>query len=85
MPRPNDIDPEALRLLGETDWPWSDHHRGFVEARDPQRETSEEYRTRQATQIGHAELRDHGLAGPAPAVRRETGIRWLRGKLSAAR
>jgi hypothetical protein len=75
MPRPSDIHPEAVRLLEEADWPWSDHDGAFVESRDPERETTEQYRARQPTQIGYAELRDHGLAGSVPAAGREGGIR----------
>lgn len=85
MARPGDIDPEALRLLEESDWPWSDNHRAFVEARDPDRETTEQYRGRQPAQVTYAALRDHGLAGSTPGGGREAGIRWLRDTLSASR
>ena len=85
MTKPADIDPEALRLLEESDWPWSDWHRAFVEAREPQRETTEQYRARQPAQVTYEALRDHGLAGPTPTVGREPGITWLRGTLTAVR
>lgn len=85
MSRPDDIDHEAMRLLEEADWPWSDHHKAFVEARDPQRETTEEYRGRQPAYIAYAELQDHGLAGQALPAARRAGIQWLREKLSAFR
>ena len=68
MAKPGDIDPEALHLLEESDWPWSDWHRAFVEARDPERETTEEYRARQPARVSYAELQDNGLAGSAEVV-----------------
>jgi hypothetical protein len=82
MSTPSDIDPEAIRLLAEADWPWSEWDRAFVKARDPGRETTEEYRLRPPAQVGHGDLRDHGLAGPASAPAREAGLRWLRERLS---
>ena len=85
MSRPSDIDPGAVRLLEEADWPWSETNKAFAEARDPEQETSEEYRNRPAGRIGYGELRDHGLAGSASAAEREAGLRWLRGKLPASK
>ena len=85
MSGPTDVDPQALRLLDETGWLWSDAHRAFVESRDPERETTEQYRDRGPKRIGHGELRDHGLAGHAPTTAMQSGIRWLRERLSASR
>jgi hypothetical protein len=56
----------------------------FVEARDPERETTEDYRSRSPARISYEELRDEGLAGPASTVEREDGLRWLRGRLCAS-
>lgn len=85
MARLGDIDPEAIRLLEEADWPWSNRDKAFVEARDPERETTAQYRARNKAQVTYAQLRDHGLAGRAAAGERDVGISWLRETLSAAR
>ena len=82
MAIPTNIDPEAARLLEEVDWPWSDTEKAFIEARDPKKETTEEYRSRSSARISYEELRDHGLAGPAPRTEREARLRWLRERLS---
>jgi hypothetical protein len=84
MAIPSNIDSEAIRLLEEADWPWSDTHMAFIEARDPERETTEDYHSRSPDRISYAELRDQGLAGSAPTPEREAGLRWLRGRLSAS-
>jgi hypothetical protein len=81
---PADIDPEVIRLLEEADWPWSNGEKAFVEARNPEKETTEEYRKRSPERIGYGQLRDHGLAGPTSGKERETGLQWLRDRLSAS-
>jgi hypothetical protein len=75
MSIPSNIDPEAMRLIEEADWPWSELGRAFVEARDPERETTENYRSRPPARISYDELRDHGLAGTASRADREEGLR----------
>ncbi len=84
MTIPSNIDSEALRLLEEADWPWSDAHKAFVKARDPERETTEDYRSRSPDRISDEELRACGLAAPASLGGREAGLRWLRERLSAS-
>ena len=48
-----DLDSEAARLLKEADWLWSDAELAFVEARDRQRETTEEYHGRSKACVTH--------------------------------
>jgi hypothetical protein len=79
---PANIDPAAVRLLEDADWPWSNADHAFIEARNPQKETTEEYRRRSPERISYAELRDHGLAGSTSVTETEVGLRWLRSKLS---
>jgi len=85
MAMPTNIDPEAVRLLEEANWFWSDAEKAFIEARDPEKETTEEYRSRSPTRISYEELRDYGLAGSASGTERETTLRWLRNKLSVSK
>jgi hypothetical protein len=82
MAKPTDIDLEATRLLEKVNWPWSDAEKSFVEARDPQKETTEQYRSRIRAKVTYEELRDHGLAGPGSRSEREAGLKWLRERLS---
>jgi hypothetical protein len=84
MSIPSNIDSEAIMLLEEADWPWSNIDRAFIKARDPGQETTEQYRSHQPDQINYEELRDHGLAGSASAAQREAGLQWLRGRLVAS-
>lgn len=81
MAIPKDIDPQALELLIDADWPWDDRKVAFVEARHLEAESSDKYRRRAPRSIGYGELRDHGLAGSTSGVHRESGLAWLRGVL----
>jgi len=83
MTIPSNVDAEAIRLLDEADWPWSDLEKAFVKSRNPDRETTGEYLQRSSNRISYAELKDHSLVGSESTEAREAGIRWLRGKLSA--
>jgi hypothetical protein len=84
MARPSNIDAEAIRLLEQANWPWSDLHMAFIEARDTEQETIEGSLTRPKGQVNSPELWDHGLAGSASMAEREAGLQWLRGRLHAA-
>jgi len=84
MSIPSTIASEAIQLLEEADWPWSNIHNAFVESRDPERETTENYLSRSPAQISYEELREHRLAGPASMAEREAGLQWLRRRLSAS-
>jgi hypothetical protein len=81
MPLFENIDPEAVRLLEEADWHWSECHNSFEQGRDPDKETTEEYLNHPPDRISYEELRDHGLAGQALTADREAGFQWLRRKL----
>lgn len=78
MAMATNIDPEAVRLLEEADWPWNDRKKAFVEARQPKRESSADYQRRLPRSVGYGELRDHGLAGATSAANRHKGLAWLR-------
>jgi len=84
MSIPGNIDSAAIRFFEEAQWPWSDTHMAFIEPRDPERETANEYRSRSPIQISYEGLRDHHLAGPSSTAGQEEGLRWLRGKLSSS-
>jgi len=75
MSRLDDIDPEAIRLIEDADWLWSDWDRAFVKARDPESETRGGYRRGLRAQISSDDLRDYGLAGRASNEKREAGLR----------
>lgn len=79
---PTNIDPEAVQLLEEFNWLWSDAERAFIEARDPEQETTEEYRSRFKARVTYEDLRDHGFVGPVSGREREAGFGWLRERLS---
>ncbi len=81
MAIPHDIDPQAVRLLLEADWPWDDRQRAFVEARQPERQSTANYRSGSARSIGYGELRDHGLARARSVANRDKGLAWLRRSL----
>ena len=78
MAMPTTIDPEAVRLLEEADWPWNDDKKAFVAARQPNQESTADYRRRLPRSVGYGELRDHGLAGTTSAANRDKGLAWLR-------
>ena len=82
MSRFESIDSEARQLLEEADWHWSGH--GFYEkGRDPEKETTEQYRSHPPEQITYEELSDHGIAGQALTTDREAGLQWLRTRLNS--
>jgi len=85
MTMPSGTDSKAVQLFDQAGWLWSDAHKAFVESRNPERETTDEYLRREPARVGYGELRDHGLAGSAPLATREAGLRWLHERLSAAR
>ena len=75
------LDPEAIRLLGEADWVWSEIDCAFIKARDPMKEDTEQFRYRDANKINYEDLRDHNLVKPTPKRGREAGIKWLRKRI----
>ena len=81
MAMPHDIDRLAVELFREADRPWDDSRKAFVEARQPERESTADYRARSRRSIGYGELRDHGLAGSPSAADRDKGLAWLRSSL----
>jgi hypothetical protein len=82
MVMPINVHPGAVQLLEKANWIWSDARKVFMETRNPERETTEEYRRRSPATISYEEIRDHGLIGPAPVTEQEAGLRWLRERLS---
>lgn len=78
------IDPEAIQLLEEADWPWSCFDAAFIKAREPEKETIEQYRSRPPELISYEELRDHGLVKRPSTTERdlEMGLQWLRQRLA---
>jgi len=52
MAIPRDIDPQAIQLLGEADWPWDNGKKAFVEARRPEQDSTAEYCQRLPRAIG---------------------------------
>lgn len=81
MTMPTSIDPEAVRLFEEADWAWNDNKKAFIEARQPNQESTADYRSRLPGSVGYGELRDHGLAGTTSAPNRDKGLAWLRRRL----
>lgn len=75
------INPEAIQLLDEADWLWSGRDGAFVKARDPEKETIEQYRSHPPDLISYEELHNHGLTGRTLTAEREAGLQWLRGRL----
>ena len=84
MSIPSNIDSEAIQLLKEADWPWDGSKYAFVKAHNPAQEILEQYHSHLPDHISYGELRDHNLASPASTTKREAGLQWLRGRLSAA-
>lgn len=81
MAIPHDIDSEAVELFREADWPWDDSANAFVEARQPDRESTAVYRARSRRSIGYETLRDRGLAGAPRAANRNESLNWFRSSL----
>ena len=81
MAIPQDIDPQVVQLCQEADWVWDNDRRAFVEARQPDRESLSEYRSRSQRSICYEELRDHNLAGATDAAKHLAGLAWLRKSL----
>jgi hypothetical protein len=84
MPLPKGIDPQALELLEEDDWPWDDWLFGFRRARRSH-ETAEAYSQRPPDLVTHAELEDQGLINQRlrPA-HRQKALEWLKARISSA-
>ena len=84
MPLPKGIDPEALELLAEDDWPWDDWLFGFRRARRSH-ETAEAYDLRPPDLVTYAELEDQGLINERlrPA-HRQNALEWLRARIRSA-
>jgi len=78
------IDTEALKLLVESDWIWSDIDYAFIKARDPMKENTEQYRTHERNKINYEELREHNLVNPKSTVSRDAGLEWLRKRVLAS-
>ena len=76
-----DVDPEALSLFSRADLVWQEWPKGFIETRQLDRETTDEYQSREKNFISYEELRDRGLIGASSAAIRDAGIVWLRNKL----
>jgi hypothetical protein len=84
MPSPKGIDPEALELLIEDDWPWDDWLFGFRRARRSH-ESVEAYDQRPPDLITCVDLEDQGLINVSPkAPQREKALEWLRARIKSA-
>lgn len=77
-----DIDHEAIGLLNASGWHWSDNRLSFEKGRDPNKETTEEYRSRPRHLISYEELKNNNLVGEVATKDREAGLQWLRRKIS---
>ena len=85
MPLPKDIDPEALELLIEDDWPWDDWRFGFRRARRSD-ETVEAYEQRPPDVISREELEDQGLIKFRLTLpQKQKALEWLRARIKSAR
>jgi hypothetical protein len=84
MPLPKGIDPEALELLIEDDWPWDDWLFGFRRARRSH-ESAEAYDLRPPDLITYADLEDQGLINARlKAANKQKAHAWLRDRIKAA-
>jgi len=75
------IGKEVIQLLQEVDFIWDNLSKAFIEAREPERESTDEYKNRSKRSISYEELRDHGLVGTVSEADHERGLAWLRHKL----
>jgi hypothetical protein len=82
MVMPLNVHPGAVQLFETANWIWSDARKAFMKTRNPERETTEEYRRRSPATKIYEEIHDHGLIGSAPVTEQEAGLRWLRERLS---
>jgi len=69
---PINVHLRAIQLLKNANWIWSEARKAFIETRDPERETTEDYRRRSPATISYEEIRDHGLVEPTSGVIRGT-------------
>ena len=84
MPLPKGVDPEALELLEEHDWPWDDWLFGFRRARRSH-ETAEAYNRRPPDLITHADLEDQGLINTRlKEPHRQKALEWLKARIRSA-
>jgi hypothetical protein len=85
MPIPKDVDPDAVRIFEENDWPWNDWTWSFVQARRPGKESTEQYTTRHAPSISYEELQDHDLLITDSRTMEQAaeGVTWLREKIKS--
>ena len=85
MPIPKDIDPDAVKLFEEYDWPWNDWTWSFVQARRPGKESAESYRQRQSPSISYEELQDHNLVVTDSRDMREAAeaVTWLQERIKS--
>ncbi len=72
MPRPRNIAPEAIMLFDQAGWAWRDFDLGFRKSGEP------------TLRISYKEIQDHHLVGSRSTENRETGLQWLRRKLSGS-
>jgi hypothetical protein len=72
---------EAIRLLENANFIWSNSENAFIEARDPEKETTAEYLGRPLSKISLEEMRDHCLLKTDSVPEQELGLQWLRKKL----
>ena len=85
MPIPKDIDPDAVKLFEEHDWPGNDWAWSFVQARRPGKESTESYRRRQPPSISYEELQDHNLVVTDSRDMREAAeaVTWLQERIKS--
>jgi hypothetical protein len=85
METPANIATKAIQLLEKADWFWSNTEKAFIEARNPDEETTEEYRSRPLSRISYEEIRDHGLTKSASESDQEIGLQWLHKRLTSSK
>jgi hypothetical protein len=84
MPLPKGIDPQALELVEEDDWPWDDWLFGFRRARRSH-ERAEVYNLHPPDLITYAELEDRGLINQRlRAPHRQKALEWLKARIRSA-
>jgi hypothetical protein len=84
MPLPKGIDPEALELLEDDDWPWDDWLFGFRRARRSY-ETAEAYDQRRPDLVTFADLEDQGLVNERLRPQhRQKALEWLKARIRSA-
>ena len=68
---------EAIRILENANLVWSNNENAFIEARDPDKETTDEYLGRPLLKISFEEMRDHCLLKTDSMPEQELGLQWL--------